>query len=565
MPDKIDAIIALLSDDKPLSSDQIKDLQADLSDQGHVNNADRYPNPDGVMGSLTQSDIIDFIAQNPEALLTISPTMVQTLRDKGLGDELQNIVDENPSIQNALAQQAKTILDGQNVDRLHGTPELKEFQTKAALLGSYSARIDGFTGSKSREAADGLNEQFAPQQTTRPVKRPDLEAATQDADALEPTRDEPTSAQTRAAEPEPEEAVVEADAEQETSVSNTQDIQESITALYMKALDFDERGLKIGDGGEKNWSQKRDPQVWNLQVLLNRAGADIAVDGDYGGGTAGAVRQFQKDNDLPITGQADFETLKTLASLPETQFTVAAQDNPKMYTIVEQHRIMEDIAGQMQSDTRVSSGFLKSLRGMETHFGTDMSSGTGSKGPYQFTGGTFTEIINRYGEQIADNLRGLGQDDLADEVLQSQAGNVDRTLRYDPYISTYAAAYLTRQNGVNTLDQDNWGEAYAAHNIGGGGLRTLKANLNTSNVGAVLDRKYDPDPARNNPYFFRGGVTGQGALNRYQDEMETWHGEYDKRVEPQLQSIRDMEALQLSQQIASIAPTSPAVTMGRSA
>jgi len=60
-------------------------------------------------------------------------------------------------------------------------------------------------------------------------------------------------------------------------------------------------------------------------------------------------------------------------------------------------------------------------------------------------------------------------------------------------------------------------------------------------------------------------VTGQGALNRYQDEMETWHGEYDKRVEPQLQSIRDMEALQLSQQIASIAPTSPAVTMGRSA
>ena len=560
MPNNTNAIIALLSVDSALSKDQIKEMQAALSEQGYTNNSERYTNPDGVMGPLTRSDMIDFIRDNPESLLTISPTMVQTLNDKGLGDELKKIVDDNPSIQETLASRAKDILNGQNIDALHGTPELKELQTKLTLLGEYNARIDGFSGKQSRSAASALNEQFAVAASPRPIARPDpeLESEQQEPEANAQTTGDPQGDTSEAQSNAVKSADIDPEPESEPA------FEQSSTMAYMKALQFDERGLQVGDGGERNWNDKRDPQVWNLQVLLNRDGADIAIDGNYGPGTARAVRAFQEEHDLPVTGQADFETLKTLASLPETQFTTQAQDDPKMYTIIEHHRIMEDIAQQVQSDTGISPEYLKAIRGIETHFGTDMKSGTGSQGPYQFTGRTFNLMINRHGEQIAQDLRGIGQDELADKVLASQAGNVDRTLRYDPYVSTYAAAFFTKENGINTMDNDNWGRAYAAHNIGLGGLNTVVANLNTSNVGAVLDRKYNPDPARNNPYFFRGGASGQTVLNRYQHEVESWHGRYDERVEPLLESIREMEAAQLTVQNVELSGGAvPTMTAGK--
>ena len=66
------AIIALLSAGIWSNRDQIKALQSSLHNEGFTNNSERYPNPDGVAGRLTRSDVIDFIEQNPEALLSLS-------------------------------------------------------------------------------------------------------------------------------------------------------------------------------------------------------------------------------------------------------------------------------------------------------------------------------------------------------------------------------------------------------------------------------------------------------------------------------------------------------------
>jgi len=513
MSNNKNAIIALLSTDSLLNRESIKEIQSNLHEVGFTQNSARYPNPDGIAGPLTRADLIDFIKQNPETLLTMSDESVEFFRARGLDDELEAIVNDNPEIRQALVNDAKEILNGRNIDELHGTPELKDLQSKLSLLGEYNGKIDGFTGRLSRGAVTSLKDEFTaaalPEQVPEGPKR--------EADNEQPTRD------------------IETEAEVATNPNQSQ------TELYMTALGFREEGLKRGDGGEKNWNNKRDPEVWNLQVMLNRAGADIAVDADYGGQTVSAVRAFQEQHDLPVTGQADPETLMKLASLPETQFSAEGQSNPREYTTIEHHAIIAKILPQVTNDTGVSGGYLQAVRGKETYGGKLFSSGTGSDGPYHITGRTFVGLINDHGDKIAENLRAIGQDELADSVLDSQAGTVNKDLRYDPYISTYAAAFYTVERGIDTMNPDNWGRAYAAHNVGGGGLNTILQNLNTPNVGAVLDRKYDPDPAANNPAFFSGGATGQTVLNRYQDDMELWSSEYDDRVQPQLDALAEMQ------------------------
>lgn len=52
--------------------------------------------------------------------------------------------------------------------------------------------------------------------------------------------------------------------------------------------------------------------VRELQELLNQNGANIAVDGKYGGETEGAVRQYQQNNGLTVDGIAGDETFGSL-------------------------------------------------------------------------------------------------------------------------------------------------------------------------------------------------------------------------------------------------------------
>ena len=47
----------------------------------------------------------------------------------------------------------------------------------------------------------------------------------------------------------------------------------------------------------------KGPQVMLLQIRLEQAGIDLnVIDGDFGGGTESAVRQFQERERHPVTG-----------------------------------------------------------------------------------------------------------------------------------------------------------------------------------------------------------------------------------------------------------------------
>jgi hypothetical protein len=69
-----------------------------------------------------------------------------------------------------------------------------------------------------------------------------------------------------------------------------------------------DRVLKLHDKG---------PDVTEAQELLNRNGAILDADGDFGNGTAAAVREFQAAAGLPASGAIDAATVQRLGGLPE--------------------------------------------------------------------------------------------------------------------------------------------------------------------------------------------------------------------------------------------------------
>jgi len=69
-----------------------------------------------------------------------------------------------------------------------------------------------------------------------------------------------------------------------------------------------DRLLKLQDNG---------PDVTEAQGLLNRNGAILDPDGDFGSGSEAAVREFQAAAGLPVTGAIDAATWQRLRGLPE--------------------------------------------------------------------------------------------------------------------------------------------------------------------------------------------------------------------------------------------------------
>ncbi|MEO1403926.1 MAG: peptidoglycan-binding domain-containing protein [Cyanobacteria bacterium J06635_1] len=62
-----------------------------------------------------------------------------------------------------------------------------------------------------------------------------------------------------------------------------------------------------------------------LQSALNSFGFNVVVDGVYGGGTAEAVRTYQRIQNLPVTGVADSDTLEDMGfNLPRESEVVAS-------------------------------------------------------------------------------------------------------------------------------------------------------------------------------------------------------------------------------------------------
>jgi hypothetical protein len=59
----------------------------------------------------------------------------------------------------------------------------------------------------------------------------------------------------------------------------------------------------------------KSPDVQEAQGLLNRNGAILDPDGDFGGESADAVREFQAGRGIPVTGIVDAVTWRGLRAL----------------------------------------------------------------------------------------------------------------------------------------------------------------------------------------------------------------------------------------------------------
>lgn len=66
--------------------------------------------------------------------------------------------------------------------------------------------------------------------------------------------------------------------------------------------------------------------VVDLQTQLNKLGASLSVDGQYGPATVQAVTQFQKDNDLTADGVAGPVTLNQIDSVISLRMGEKLQD-----------------------------------------------------------------------------------------------------------------------------------------------------------------------------------------------------------------------------------------------
>jgi peptidoglycan hydrolase-like protein with peptidoglycan-binding domain len=80
-------------------------------------------------------------------------------------------------------------------------------------------------------------------------------------------------------------------------------IQPAASAAARRPLRLGDRGLRVGAHG-------RD--VRQLQRLLKQVGIDVQVDGQYGPGTADAVRRFQRAAHLLVSGVAGPRTARAL-------------------------------------------------------------------------------------------------------------------------------------------------------------------------------------------------------------------------------------------------------------
>jgi D-alanyl-D-alanine carboxypeptidase (penicillin-binding protein 5/6) len=82
--------------------------------------------------------------------------------------------------------------------------------------------------------------------------------------------------------------------------------------------------LKAGDGGAA---------VERLQKLLNarlRPSPELDVDGDFGAATTAAVRRYQREAGLPVTGDADPKTLEALGTLAAAEAAEAPVPPPEV-------------------------------------------------------------------------------------------------------------------------------------------------------------------------------------------------------------------------------------------
>lgn len=146
------AIEALLSQDNLLGDKTlIATLQKNINAAGYTINYSTHKN-DGVIGSKTCEDIVDYCRDNPEALITINPSLLQKIFEhKDFRQQLQKIVEGRPDLVHRIYAKVDETLKQKNLDQLNSA-ELKEVQARWALTGDYTKTIDGLNGSGTRGA-----------------------------------------------------------------------------------------------------------------------------------------------------------------------------------------------------------------------------------------------------------------------------------------------------------------------------------------------------------------------------------------------------------------------------
>lgn len=179
----------------------------------------------------------------------------------------------------------------------------------------------------------------------------------------------------------------------------------------------------------------------------------------------------------------------------------------------------------------VSPHLMKGMWGVESSFGTNLVSGTGCEGDWQFSQGTWDTIMERYGDKIVEQIKEDYPDRAADIAANhSRAGTLNE-YQYDPIVSTYAAAFLMKDDaktmGIDPTKRQNWGMTYAAYNVGSGNARKLvqmEAHGDQRAAMGVIG-----SAARHNPMFYKGGANAHLTLTRYDSKVEQRLVQYQQK------------------------------------
>ncbi len=151
------------------------------------------------------------------------------------------------------------------------------------------------------------------------------------------------------------------------------------------------------DDGWPSYGERGD-RVRALQTALIEAGIPLTggVDGVFGGGTSAAVMEFQRRNDLPVTGRVDDATAAALGL-----------SNAPAPAPVEVGNITIDVF-PMQGPCSFSDTWGAPRSGGRTHQGTDIIGAEGLE-LYAAADGTITKIYENYA--LAGNGVRLTMDD----------------------------------------------------------------------------------------------------------------------------------------------------------
>lgn len=243
----------------------------------------------------------------------------------------------------------------------------------------------------------------------------------------------------------------------------------------------------------------------------------------------GIVRDYQSGNisSFEAASQAYGAMDRTRANLPGATHAVSAITG---IDIGERQRLVAETIPEVAAELGLSEDYMQGLWGYESTFGQNLMSPTGCEGDWQFSQGTWDNVMRDYGEQIAAHI----EEDYPEKAAEIRA-NHDRAgslneYQYDPVVSTWASGYLNLENsralGIDPSQESSFGMMYAAYNIGPGNAETLKAAAESGDQRAIGPRL--GNVATWNPSFFTGGASGAEALERYSSVIHQREDDYER-------------------------------------